>query len=120
MTPLPPGWPGEVPHPSHDAFVDRAIRWLLDNAPSLVRDEETLRRTPLALLHLVEAQIDAQVEGTRAAYASLRRELPLDAASTEASLAAIGRVGVRLQALRREVGLIGAALRDRVDAGGVP
>lgn len=116
MTRLPPGWPGDLPHPSHDAFVDRAVLWLLDNAPSPLRDEPALRRNPVVLCHVVAAQVDAEIEGTRAAYAALRRELPdLEARTVEDVLAAMGRVGVRLQALRREIGLVGSELRDRAD-----
>jgi len=108
---LPPGWPREVPHPTHDAFVERAVLWLLDQGPSVLRDEPALRQNPIVLARIVAHHLDASLEGARVAYSALRRELPDLAASTiDMALTSIQREGARLQATRRELALVEEAL----------
>ena len=100
-----------MPHPTHDAFVERAVLWLLDQGPSVLRDEPALRQNPIVLARIVAHHLDASLEGARVAYSALRRELPdLAAATIELALTSIQREGVRLQATRRELALVEEAL----------
>lgn len=111
----PPGWPDGVPPPDAPDFVERAVLWLLDNAPPEFRSHAVFRRHPMALVFAVGHYTDGALTASREAYASARRTLSesLDAAAVAEVLRALEFEGVRLVRLQREVDLVGDALAGR-------
>jgi hypothetical protein len=112
--PRPPaGWPSTVPAPGTPGWERRAVGYLLDAAPGEYRSEPVYRRFPAVLAWRVEALVEGQLRSARACYSRARAELG-EAVAPEAvgeALAALEREGARLLAVRREVDLLGRALR---------
>lgn len=112
--PRPPaGWPPSAPAPGTPGWERRAVSYLLDVAPGQYRAEPVYTRFPAVLAWRVEALVEAQLGAARASYARARAELG-DVVTPEAvgeALAALEREGAHLLALRREVDLLGRALR---------
>ena len=111
----PAGWPAGLPEPDDPEFGQRAISWLLDLGPAEWRQSPVLREQPLALAFRARYDVDARVEGARAAYAAARAELSeaVEAPVVGALLASLEAEGARLVALQREVALVEEALRGR-------
>jgi hypothetical protein len=109
----PPGWPKTVPPPGADGWEPRAVAYLLDLAPGDFRTEPLYARQPVLLAWRVQALVEAQLESARASYSRARAELR-DVATPEVlaeTLQALEREGAALLARRREVDLVGRALR---------
>lgn len=109
----PPGWPKTVPPPGADGWEPRAVAYLLDLAPGDFRTEPLYARQPRLLAWRVQGLVDAQLQSARAAYSRARAELRVDATPEVVAemLQALEREGAGLLARRREVDLIGRALR---------
>jgi hypothetical protein len=89
------------------------VAFLLDAAPGEFRTEPLYSRQPVVLAWRVRALVEAQLHAARTAYAGARAELA-DLATPEVvaeTLAALEREGAHLLALRREIDLVGRALR---------
>jgi hypothetical protein len=89
------------------------VAFLLDVAPAEFRTEALYRRQPVVLAWRVRGVIDAQLDAARASYARARADLR-DNVSPEVvaeTLQALEREGAGLLARRREVELVGEALR---------
>jgi hypothetical protein len=109
----PPGWPAAVRPPDAPRWEVTAESWLLDISPPEYRTYPTLRRhvvvlARFALLH-VEAAQAACKRGLSEARAELRDVVPRDV--VEAAIETWLTEDARLSAVRREVGLVEAALR---------
>lgn len=89
--------------------------WLLEAGPGEWRSLPSLRRHPRALAYRTRCELDARIEGARAAYAGLRAHLGdgLSAQDLAAVLADLEAEGAALIALAREVGLVEEALAGR-------
>jgi len=109
----PPGWPPGVPPPDADDWEPRAVAFLLDLAPAEYRVEPLYRRQPRVLAWRVLGLIDAQLDAARAAYSQARADLREDVSPevVAETLQALEREGAALLARRREVDLVGRALR---------
>ena len=110
----PAGWPRDLPPPGTDEFDAKVAGWLLDRGPADLRSSG-IRQWPLALAHLLVRVLEAEVEGTRKAYASARVDLsthltPAELASVQAALEA---EGARLLHMQREVALVAQALLSK-------
>ena len=104
-----------MPDPEDPTFIERAVPWLLDIGPAEWRTMPILREQPVLLAFRAQADVQARLEGARAAYAGARAELS-DAVSPPALaafLASLEAEGARLLALEREVDLVGQAVRGR-------
>jgi len=105
------GWPvGLVPE-SADDFVDRAVSWLLDQAPADLRTS-VVRAYPRALAYLVWLHVGAQTEATRDAYRTIRAELGRQLGPEALGVVQQGleAEGARLLRLSREVDLVRSAI----------
>lgn len=112
-TRTPAGWPREVPAPGTPGWERRAVAFLLDAAPGEFRTEQLYRRQPVVLAWRVHSLVQTQLEAARVSYARARADLA-DLVAPEVvgeALAALEREGAHLLALRREVDLLGRALR---------
>ncbi|MDQ1249488.1 MAG: hypothetical protein QG597_3863 [Actinomycetota bacterium] len=111
----PPGWPRVVPPPAAPQFVDRAVLWLLDNAPPEFRGHEVFRKYPTTLAYTVAHYVEGALNASREAYAGARRTLGPDVGvePVEEVLRALEFEGVRLRTLAREVDLVAEALAGR-------
>ena len=111
----PAGWPAALTEPDDPEFPQRAMGWLFDLGPAEWRSSAVLREQPLALAFRARHDVDARLEGARAAYAAARVELSevVEAPVVGSLLAALEAEGARLVALRREVALVEEALRGR-------
>ncbi len=109
----PPGWPKSVPPPRAEGWEPRAVAYLLDLAPGDFRTEPLYARQPILLAWRVQALVEAQLESARASYSRARAELREDATPEVLAemLQALEREGAALLARRREVDLVGRALR---------
>jgi len=108
------GWPRDLPSAASEEFDERVTGWLLDRGPSDLRSSD-LRGMPVALAYVIETVVEAQIAGLRRAYATSRSELgtALSATQLVRAQAAIEAEGARLLQVRREVALVGEALRLR-------
>jgi hypothetical protein len=108
----PPGWPAEVPPPDVPGWEQRATGWLFDLCPADLRAHEVLRRHPLALAYVADAQVSAALaavlDSLSGARAALREALP-PAAVSEVVVALQGERG-RLEAAALAVPLVREAL----------
>jgi hypothetical protein len=89
------------------------VAFLLDVAPAEFRAEPLYRRQPLVLAWRVQAIIEAQLEAARGSYSRVRADLR-DEITPEVvaeTLQLLEREGAGLLARRREVDLLGRALR---------
>ncbi|HUV49338.1 MAG TPA: hypothetical protein VMX11_10190 [Actinomycetes bacterium] len=109
----PPGWPASVPPPGAEGWEPRAVAYLLDLAPGEFRIEPLYARQPRLLAWRVQALVEAQLESARGCYSRARAELREDATPEVVAemLQALEREGAALLARRREVDLVGRALR---------
>ncbi len=106
------GWPRDLPPPGTAEFDGKVVGWLLDRGPADLR-LSPIRHHPVALARLVARLVDAELDGTRGAYASARVELgeyltPDELASVQAALES---EGARLLQIQREVALVEDVLR---------
>lgn len=94
-------------------FLERAVGWLLDRAPSELR-VSPLRAYPLALAFFVEHHCEAAVSATREAYRHARAELGTHVSAAELTVIqqALEAQGARALAVRREVGLVREAVEQ--------
>lgn len=111
----PAGWPADLPDPDDPEFAARAVAWLLDLGPGHWRQQRVLREQPLVLAVRARHDVDARLQGARAAYAAARTELgdAVPPPIIEALLESLEAEGAWLLALQREVGLVEEALRGR-------
>jgi hypothetical protein len=111
----PAGWPKDLPPAGTDEFAAKATGWLLDRGPADVRSSE-LRHFPLALARYLSHLLEADLEGTRRAYATARVELGsvLGPDELTAVQSALEAEGARLLQVQRELGLVEQALRSSV------
>ncbi len=109
---VPPGWPAEVPPPDAPGWEQRAAGWLFDLCPADLRAYEVLRRHPLALVYVADAQVSAALaavlDSLSGARATLREALPPAAVSEV--VVALQAERVRLGAAARGVALVREAL----------
>ena len=111
----PVGWPAGLPDPEDPDFAARAAAWLLDIGPAEWRGSHLLREHPIVLAFRARHDVQARIEGARAAYAAARAELS-DAVAPQVLagfLAALEAEGAALVALEREVTLVEEALLGR-------
>lgn len=109
---VPAGWPKDLPPAGTDEFTAKVAGWLLDRGPADLR-ASVLRQWPLALARYLGHLIEAELAGTRTAYATARVELgsvlaPDELASVQRALEA---QGARLLQVQREITLVEQALR---------
>jgi hypothetical protein len=112
-TPVPPGWPREVPPPGAAGWQRRATGWLFDLCPADLRAHEVLARQPVVLAYLAQRHVAAALQATTDAVATLRadlRELVPPEALAE-SLDALQREQARLEGAARAVALVSEAIR---------
>ena len=102
-----------MPPPGAEGWEPRAVAFLLDLAPGDFRTEPLYARQPLLLAWRVQALVEAQLESARASYSRARAELRDDVTPEVVAemLQALEREGAALLARRREVDLVGRALR---------
>jgi hypothetical protein len=112
MAGRPTGWPRDLPPPATEEFHAKVTGWLLDQGPADLR-LSPIRQFPVALARLIAHLVDAQLEGTRRAYANARVELEdaLDAAQISSVQAAMEAEGARLLSLQRQIALVEEALQ---------
>ena len=113
MSAVPAGWPASVPPADAEGWVERAVVWLLDQAPADYRTYPLLRRQPVALGWLVRHHVDGQVETTRAAYRVARQDLGELGVPVPEVLELLETEGARLLALQLRVHLVADALSGR-------
>lgn len=109
----PPGWPDGVSDPDEGDFTDSAVRWLWDIASVPRSSTSVWALHPRALAFRVACDLEARVEGARAAYARARRALADSGVELEDVLTALEAEGAELQRLQREVDLVAQALEGR-------
>jgi hypothetical protein len=110
---VPAGWPKAVPPADSEGWVDRAVGWLLDQAPADYRTYPVLRRQPVVLGWLVAQHVDGMVDTTRAAYRVARQDLGEHGVPVPEVLELLETEGARLLALQRSVHLVADALGGR-------
>jgi hypothetical protein len=110
----PTGWPRDLPPPGTQEFEAKVTGWLLDRGPADVRGS-ALRQFPVALSAYLAHVIDAELEGTRRAYASARVSLGgrLSPDQLTAVQSALEAEGARLLHVQRELRLVDEVLRGR-------
>lgn len=110
---LPLGWPGEVGHPTHPQFADRAVAWLLDCCPGDYRGFGVLRQHPLALARLAVRSVAARGRGVDDTIARVRAELAdaVPPAALEDVLAMLAAERVYCQRTLAQLRLVEHALR---------
>lgn len=111
----PPGWPRQVRPPDAPDWEETAASWLLDLCPPDYRRFPGLRRHVVVLARFAVLHVEAQQLATRRGLSEIRGDLR-DVASEAVVLAAVQTFQLedaRLQAVRREVGLVEDALRGR-------
>jgi hypothetical protein len=111
----PPGWPPEVRPPDAPDWERTAAAWLLDLCPPDYRRFSGLRRHVVVLARFAVLHVEAQQLATRRGLSEIRGDLK-DVASeavVEAAVQTFQLEEARLQAVRREVGLVEEALRGR-------
>lgn len=112
----PPGWPERVRPPESPDWEASAASFLLDCCPADYRAYPVLRRHPVVLARFAAQFVESQVRASAEGLPELRTGLAdhvlpevvqaaVDAWTTEAA---------RLARLRREVGMVEAALRGKV------
>jgi hypothetical protein len=113
--PLPPDWPERVHPPGRPDWERSAISWLLDQVPGDWREYEVLRRHPVLLARLADAEVAASLEAAREGWRTLRRDLgrELRPEVLEAAMAAYEAQGARLSRLTRQVTAVRQALQGR-------
>ncbi|MBA2739274.1 MAG: hypothetical protein H0U47_06410 [Nocardioidaceae bacterium] len=111
----PTGWPAGVRPPLAPDWEHTAVAWLLDLCPPEYRGYSGLRHHPVVLARFavvhVEAMQAASRRGISEARTALRDVAELDV--IEKAVATWQLESERLEALRREVGLVEEALRGR-------
>lgn len=111
----PPGWPQRVHPPADPDWETTAASWLLDQCPPEYRSYQVMRRHTVVLARFAALHVEASLEAARRGMNQARHDLsdlvPLDAMG--AALLAWQREEARLQSVRREVGLVEAALHGR-------
>ena len=113
-TPVPPGWPRNVPPPGTPGFVDRAVGWLLDVCPPEYREHQVLLRHPPVLAWLAVRHVQAQAQANTTALAQGRAELASrgsDLRTVEEVLEVLHSEGTRLRAAARACELLAGALQ---------
>ena len=113
--PEPPGWPRQVRPPDAPDWEATAASWLLDLCPPDYRRFSGLRRHVVVLARFAVLHVEAQQLATRRGLSEIRGDLK-DVASeavVEAAVQTFQLEEARLQAVRREVGLVEEALRGR-------
>ncbi|MDP4014392.1 MAG: hypothetical protein U0990_10120 [Candidatus Nanopelagicales bacterium] len=112
---VPPGWPQDLPPPASPEFEVKVVGWLLDRGPDGLREQDVLRRYPLALATLVTRHQKATLEGLRGSYSNARRELGdrLPPHELGLVLAAIESSGAEASETSRQVELVLDALSGR-------
>ncbi|MFC7359591.1 hypothetical protein [Nocardioides astragali] len=111
----PPGWPRQVRPPDTPDWEATAASWLLDLCPPDYRRFSGLRRHVVVLARFAVLHVEAQQLATRRGLSEIRGDLK-DVASgavVEAAVQTFQLEDARLQAVRREVGLVEEALRGR-------
>jgi hypothetical protein len=111
----PPGWPRQVRPPDAPDWEATAASWLLDLCPPDYRRFSGLRRHVVVLARFAVLHVEAQQLATRRGLSEIRGDLK-DVASgavVEAAVQTFQLEDARLQAVRREVGLVEDALRGR-------
>lgn len=111
----PPGWPRQVRPPDAPDWEATAASWLLDLCPPDYRRFSGLRRHVVVLARFAVLHVEAQQLATRRGLSEIRGDLK-DVASgavVEAAVQTFQLEDARLQAVRREVGLVEEALRGR-------
>lgn len=113
--PVPPWWPRPVHLPGSPDWERTAVSWLLDAVPGDWRAHDVLRRHPVLLARLAEAQAAASLEAARDGWRTLRRDLgrELPPEVLDEAMAAYELEGARLAELGRQVGAVREALRGR-------
>jgi hypothetical protein len=111
----PPGWPVELPPPASDDFGDQVIGWLLDRGPLWLRQDETWRNQPQALVMVVAYHSEHVLSGLREAYSAARRELVdvLAAGDVDRVLIALEAAGAQAAESSRQVALVAEALAGK-------
>ena len=102
-----------MPPPGAEGWEPRAVAYLLDLAPGEFRVEPLYARQPVLLAWRVQVLVESQLESARACYSRARAELREDTTPEVVAemLQALEREGAALLARRREVDLVGRALR---------
>ncbi|MDP4510328.1 hypothetical protein [Nonomuraea turcica] len=112
---LPPEWPPEVHSPSEPEWELSAVAWLLDTVPPEYRAYEVLKRHPIALARMALLNVNAAVEGARAAYRHAAGDLrSLSPDAVEAVLAVYREEGLRLVRLARSIEVVSPALHGEM------
>ena len=109
----PPGWPARVADPDTDEFPASVTRWLWDVGSIERTPTSVWARHPRALAFRVACDLEARVQGARAAYARARTVLAEAGLDPEEALRALESEGADLQRLQREVGMVVEALDGR-------
>lgn len=113
MSSGPPGWPSSLPPPDAPDWAEKATGWLFDQAPPDLRAHAVLRRHPLALAYVADAQVSAALaavlDSLSGARAALREALPPAAVSEV--VVALQAERMRLEAAARGVALVREALQ---------
>jgi hypothetical protein len=111
----PPGWPRQVRPPDAPDWEATAVGWLLDLCPPDYRRFSGLRRHVVVLARFAVLHVEAQQLATRRGLSEIRGDLKDVAteAVVEAAVQTFQLEEARLQAVRREVGLVEEALRGR-------
>ncbi|GAB3039350.1 hypothetical protein GCM10011376_33280 [Nocardioides flavus (ex Wang et al. 2016)] len=112
---VPPGWPRQVRPPDAPDWEATAASWLLDLCPPDYRRFPGLRRHVVVLARFAVLHVEAQQAATRRGLSEIRGDLR-GVATEGVVLAAVQTFQLedaRLQAVRREVGLVEDALRGR-------
>ena len=112
----PPGWPDRVRPPGSAEWEESAAAFLFDCCPADYRAHPGLRRHPVVLgmfaVEFVDSQARASVEGLARVRTGLADYVRPEVA--QEAVEAWTTEGARLVRLRREVGMVVAALRGRV------
>lgn len=112
----PQGWPERVQPPETIDWEESATAFLLDCCPADYRAYPVLRRHPVVLAMFAFQFVESQVKASTEGLARVRTGLA-DYVSPEVAQEAVEAwttEGARLVRLRREVGLVGDALRGKV------
>ncbi len=112
---VPPGWPERVRPPGASDWERTAIEFLLDCCPSDYRRYRLLRRHPVVLAMFATVFVEAQVAASRDGLAGVRVGLA-DFVEPEVIGEAVevwSQQQAWLARLRREVSMVGEALRGR-------
>lgn len=105
-----------MPPPGTDGWEQSATQFLLDCCPPALIDAGLPRRQLVVLAHLTEGFLDGQHATSRDLLAGLRASLSpwVEPEVVAAAVESLQAVEARLVRLRREVGLVGGAVRGVV------